>query len=91
MARERQRKRWGKYGFHCNAELPERFIKRSLQLSRDVRSFLIQMSDRLRLSGRGISRVLKVSRTIADLAGSSEVEVSHVAEALAYRKGSVSL
>lgn len=86
-AREAQRERWAPVGFTCNAELPERLVKRSLNLSPKVRPFLASMAERLRLSGRGISRVLKVSRTIADLAGSEAVEVTHVAEAMAYRDG----
>mgnify|MGYP003807232489 CR=1 FL=1 len=86
-ARELQRERWAGDGFSCNAELPERMVKRALRLDKGVRPFLASMAERLRLSGRGISRVLKVSRTIADLAGSPGVEVSHVAEALAYRDG----
>jgi len=86
-ARELQRKRWSGTGFSCNAELPERMVKRSLMLSADVRPFLSSMAERLRLSGRGISRVLKVARTIADLASSEKVQVPHVAEALAYRDG----
>ncbi|WP_286952579.1 MULTISPECIES: YifB family Mg chelatase-like AAA ATPase [Aminobacterium] len=86
-AREKQRLRWRKYGFHCNAELPERIIKRELNLGTDVRPFLIRMADNLRLSGRGISRVLKVARTIADLDNSSRVRVPHISEALAYRGG----
>jgi magnesium chelatase family protein len=86
-AREIQRRRWAGEGFSCNAELPERLVKRSLRLDKGVRPFLASMAERLRLSGRGISRVLKVSRTIADLAGAPEVEVPHVAEALAYRDG----
>lgn len=45
------------------------------------------MAGSLRLSARGIGRVLKVARTIADLAGSRLVEVPHVGEALAYRDG----
>lgn len=86
-ARELQRKRWSGTGFSCNAELPERMVKRSLMLSADVRPFLSSMAERLRLSGRGISRVLKVARTIADLASSEKVQVPHVSEALAYRDG----
>ncbi|MFA7620923.1 MAG: hypothetical protein WCY56_03650 [Aminobacteriaceae bacterium] len=54
-----------------------------------MRPFLSSMAGSLRLSGRGISRVLKVARTIADLAGSEQVEVQHVGEALAYRDGGV--
>ena len=68
---------------------PERLVKRSLALSAAVRPFLSSMAGSLRLSGRGIGRVLKVARTIADLARSESVEVPHVAEALAYRDGGV--
>jgi len=88
-ARTMQRERWAPHGFSCNAELPERIVKRSLGLSSDVRPFLSSMAGRLRLSGRGIGRVLKVARTIADLAQCENVEIPHVAEALAYRDGGV--
>lgn len=87
VAREIQRERWAGDGFSCNAELPERMVRRALRLDKEVRPFMASMAERLRLSGRGISRVMKVSRTIADLAGSPRVEVPHVAEALAYRDG----
>ena len=46
------------------------------------------MAERLHLSGRGLSRVLKVARTIADLAGEPELTTKHLAEALMYRCGS---
>lgn len=88
-ARTMQRERWAPHGFSCNAELPERVVKRSLGLAADVRPFLSSMAGRLRLSGRGIGRVLKVARTIADLAKCGNVEIPHVAEALAYRDGGV--
>lgn len=88
-ARERQWRRWGNMGYFNNAELPERIVRRGLRLNSDVRPFLLNMVDRLRLSGRGISRVLKVARTIADLDESSSVKAQHIAEALAYRKGSI--
>ena len=44
------------------------------------------MAGRLRLSGRGISRVLKVARTIADLAGEPDIQKLHLAESLMYRR-----
>ena len=86
-AREIQQERWARFGCSCNAELPEKVVRRHLTLSADSRSYLTGMADRLRLSGRGISRVLKVSRTIADLAGSPGIETPHLAEALMYRQG----
>ncbi len=87
FARRIQRERWARHGFSCNAELPERVVKRFLNLSEGVRPFLSSMAGKLRLSGRGIGRVLKVARTIADLSRNEQTDVPHVAEALAYRDG----
>jgi magnesium chelatase family protein len=88
-AREIQQERWKKEGFHSNAEIPERLVRAGIRLSRDVRPFMVQAARGMRLSGRGISRVLKVARTVADLRGNPDVGVEDVCEALAYRKGGV--
>ena len=76
-------------GAECNAELSERQLKNNVSLSTDARKYLSSMAERLRLSGRGLSRVLRVARTISDLAGSRSIEASSVAEALAYRDAGV--
>lgn len=87
QARQVQRERWAAQGVQCNAELPERLVRRGLNLDPEVRPFLTETLGRLRLTGRGLSRILKVARTVADLEGTSSVGVSHVAEALAFREG----
>ena len=51
-----------------------------------ARTFLLKASERLGWSGRAMHRVLKVARTIADLAGSDTLEAAHVAEAVQYRR-----
>ena len=76
-------------GAECNAELSERQLKTNVALSPKARQYLTSMAERLRLSGRGLSRVLRVARTIADLAGSPGIEASAVAEAIAYRDAGV--
>jgi magnesium chelatase family protein len=86
-ARSVQVERWSKYGIQCNSELPEKILRRSLHIKPEIKNFLTQTLNRVRLSGRGLSRVLRVSRTIADLAQSEEIELCHVAEALSYREG----
>jgi magnesium chelatase family protein len=86
-AREIQIKRWSKYGIGSNSEIPEKLLRRNIALTPEVKSFLLQALNRVRLSGRGLSRVLKVSRTIADLSASEEIKLEHVAEALSYREG----
>jgi magnesium chelatase family protein len=86
-ARSVQSKRWGRLGFECNSEIPERVLRRHIQIMPEVKNFILQALRRVRLSGRGLSRVLRVSRTIADLAGAERIEITHVAEALAYREG----
>ena len=66
----------------CNAETaPERFA-----LSEEARVLSEQAGDRLQLSARGFTRLLRVSRTIADLEGCDSVQRPHVAEALVYRR-----
>ncbi len=86
-AREIQRVRWKPFGFACNAEIPEKFLRRNASMKPEVRAFILETLKRVRLSGRGLSRVLRVARTIADLEGAPRVDVRHVAEAAGYREG----
>ena len=80
-ARELQRSRSGPDGAETNAEVDGG----SIELQPDARTLAEQASERLRLSARGFTRVLRVARTIADLAGAGVVRRADVAEALAYR------
>jgi magnesium chelatase family protein len=84
-ARARQRRRYGSSGFHCNAQLPGPVARREARIAAAARELLAVAVDRHGLTGRGFDRTLKVARTIADLAGASEIEPGHVVEALAYR------
>lgn len=86
-ARRRQIERWEKMGFQCNAELPERILRRHLEMDSDVKPFLTDALKTLKLSGRGYSRVMRVARTIADLDEADRISVYHVAESLSYREG----
>lgn len=86
-ARKLQEDRWREYGFTCNAEIPERLVRRCLTIDEDSRKYLSAMAAKLNLSGRGLSRVLKVSRTIADLSGEENITKKHLSEALVYRHG----
>jgi len=85
-ARKVQQDRWQSWGYRCNAELPEKLIRKELVLAGEVRTFLQGIASTLKLSGRGLSRVMKVARTIADLEGAAHVAIPHVSEALAYRE-----
>jgi magnesium chelatase family protein len=84
-ARARQRRRYAGLGSLCNAQLPGPLARREARMSAAARSVLAAAVDRHALTGRGFDRVLKVARTIADLAGIVQVTPDHVVEALAYR------
>jgi magnesium chelatase family protein len=84
-ARERQRARLGHGPLHVNARMTARQLARHCALPLPGRELLARAAGRLGLSARGHDRVLKVARTIADLAGAEAIAVEHLAEALAYR------
>ncbi len=80
-ARQMQRARYGAEGAASNAEADPRTV----QMVPEAHRLVEQAMDRLRLSPRGYTRVLRVARTIADLAGAEVVGRVHAAEALAFR------
>jgi len=69
----------------CNAHMDSRDIGRYCRIDEKSRSLLATAISQQGLSARAYDRILKVSRTIADLAGASEIELGHVAEAVHYR------
>ncbi len=85
-ARQRQRRRFGSdLETSTNATLEGDDLRRFCHLEPDARKLLDAAFERLRLSARAVTRVLKVSRTIADLAASDAIKSTHVAEAIQYR------
>lgn len=84
-ARAVQRARYEGEGILCNARLDSRSISRHCVMTDQARSMLMKATDAMHLSNRAFTRILKVSRTIADLAGKDTIELDHVAEAVQYR------
>jgi len=84
-ARVIQEKRLAAEKIYSNAEMKNKQIKKFCELTPDAERLLLQATDKWQLSARSYFRVIKVSRTIADLAGAATIEYSHVAEALQYR------
>ncbi|MFY9463272.1 MAG: YifB family Mg chelatase-like AAA ATPase [Candidatus Sungiibacteriota bacterium] len=84
-AREIQRERFANTPITTNAEMGLREIKAHLKIKESLKPMLRLAHEKHHLSARAYHRLLKVSRTIADLAGSPEIEANHLAEALQYR------
>ncbi len=84
-ARESQRRRLDRTGALCNGDMDGRLTRELVPLEAAVTARLLAARDRLNLSGRGHDRVLRVARTIADLAGHNAVEAVDLDEALSYR------
>ncbi|WP_448661626.1 YifB family Mg chelatase-like AAA ATPase [Sphingomonas sp. CJ20] len=87
-ARAIQRRRYGGKTVRTNAEADGPVLEKAVVLDAPAQALLAQAAETMRLSARGFHRVLRVSRTIADLAGADGVGRIHVAEALRYRRQS---
>ena len=84
-ARERQRERLQDEGIFSNAQMSPRLIRRYCRIDSEGERMLESAMTRLGLSARAYDRILKVSRTIADLEASDDIRTQHVAEAVGYR------
>ena len=84
-ARAIQAKRFAGTPITCNAEMGPAEVRAHCEVEAAAQPILRAATQRLQLSARAFHRVLKLARTIADLAGSETITASHVAEALQYR------
>ncbi|MGO4289845.1 ATP-binding protein [Chitinophaga sp. RAB17] len=85
-ARSIQADRFAGYpGIHCNAQMHSKLLSAVCVISDQCRAQLGQAMQKLKLSARAYDRILKVSRTIADLEGSRSVTPAHMAEAIQFR------
>jgi magnesium chelatase family protein len=85
-ARQIQEQRFAKdSGTYCNAQMSSKDIREICQIGTVGINLLNKAMDKLKLSARAYDRILKVSRTIADLSGSEEIKTEHLAEAIQFR------
>ena len=85
LARKIQNERFAGTKTHCNAKMSVPQTKRFCKLSKDCQTLMENAFEKLKLSARAHDRILKVARTIADLAGEEDILPSHLAEAISYR------
>lgn len=84
-ARKIQLERYKDEKIYCNAKMNSRLIKKYCAIDEESEKLIETAFEKFHMSARGYNRILKVARTIADLAGSEKIEISHIAEAIAYR------
>lgn len=86
QARKRQEQRFANHpGVYCNAQMESQLLHQYAQPDEKGLQLLRTAMTRLNLSARAYDRILKVARTIADLAGSENIQAGHLAEAISYR------
>lgn len=85
-AREIQAERYKNYqGIYCNAQMSSKMLKEICVINTAGQNLLKVAMEKLNLSARAYDRILKVSRTVADLSQSEDIKVEHLAEAIQYR------
>ena len=84
-AREIQKARFEGEGIFCNSAMSSRMMDKYCRLSNDCKALLKKLIDKMGLSARACSRIIKLSRTIADLAGLPDILPEHLTEAASYR------
>lgn len=85
-ARGRQARRFeSQAAIHCNAQMGPRQVQERCRIDESSRALLKTAMERLGLSARAYDRILRVSRTIADMAGCAAIGTEHVAEAIQFR------
>lgn len=86
-----QQQRYRRYAFNYNSELTTQGIKQLVKLPKEAHELIENAFQTLGMSMRGYDRIIKIARTIADLAGCIDVQLEHVAEAIQYRKLDIQL
>lgn len=86
QARERQQQRFGNQPeMHANAQMNAKMVREVCKINDAGQNLLKKAMEKLGLSARAYDRILKVARTIADLAGSEDIKLEHLAEAIHFR------
>ena len=84
-AREIQKRRFAQDGIFCNAAMNNRLIEKYCPLCPECKQLMERIIERMGLSARACSRIIKLARTIADLAGVPDILPEHISEAASYR------
>ena len=85
QARTRQRERWRRLRVTCNAQLRHRMLREACPLTDHAAGLLKSAMQEFHFSARAYEKILKLARTIADLAGGGTLQPEHLAEAIQYR------